>query len=107
MAAQVTTGVAKAATGTQSQPSFAFTHKLMQLKFKVMKDAALTDLGNVTALKVEQRSDFIIDDAVKRKCYYTKHRVLDCILIDYWPGRDYHSYIPRHERFAIFDHENG
>ena len=52
MAAQVTTGIAKAATGTQSQPSFAFTHKLMQLKFKVMKDAALTDLGNVTALKV-------------------------------------------------------
>ena len=52
MAAQVTTGIAKAATGTQSQPSFAFTHKLMQLKFNVMKDAALTDLGNVTALKV-------------------------------------------------------
>ena len=52
MAAQVTTGIAKAATGTQSQPAFAFTHKLMQLKFKVMKDAALTDLGNVTALKV-------------------------------------------------------
>ena len=52
MAAQVTTGIAKAATGTQSQPAFAFTHKLMQLKFKVMKDAALTDLGNVTALTV-------------------------------------------------------
>ena len=52
MAAQVTTGIGKATTGTQSQPAFAFTHKLMQLKFKVMKDAALTDLGNVTALKV-------------------------------------------------------
>ena len=59
MAAQVTTGIAKAATGTQSQPSFAFTHKLMQLKFKVMKDAALTDLGNVTALTVNNAAKTI------------------------------------------------
>ena len=59
MAAQVTTGIAKATTGTQSQPAFAFTHKLMQLKFKVMKDAALTDIGNVTALTVNNAAKTI------------------------------------------------
>ena len=59
MAAQVTTGIGKATTGTQSQPAFAFTHKLMQLKFKVMKDAALTDIGNVTALTVNNAAKTI------------------------------------------------
>ena len=59
MAAQVTTGIGKATTGTQSQPAFTFTHKLMQLKFKVMKDAALTDIGNVTALTVNNAAKTI------------------------------------------------
>ena len=52
MAAQVTTGIAKAATGTQSQPAFAFTHKLKQVKFKVVKDASFEDNIKLTSLKI-------------------------------------------------------
>ena len=52
MAAQVTTGIAKAATGTQTQPAFAFTHKLKQVKFKVVKDASFEDNIKLTSLKI-------------------------------------------------------
>ena len=52
MAAQVTTGIAKAATGTQSQPAFAFTHKLKQVKFKVVKDASFEDNIKLTSLMI-------------------------------------------------------
>ena len=52
MAAQVTGGIAKAVTGTQSQPAFAFTHKLKQVKFKVVKDASFEDNIKLTSLKI-------------------------------------------------------
>ena len=52
MAAQVTGGIAKAATGTQQQPAFAFTHKLKQVKFKVVKDASFEDNIKLTSLKI-------------------------------------------------------
>ena len=52
MAAQVTTGIGKVASGTQSQPAFAFTHKLKQVKFKVVKDASFEDNIKLTSLKI-------------------------------------------------------
>ena len=52
MAAQVTTGIARAATGTQTQPVFAFTHKLKQVKFKVVKDASFEDNIKLTSLMI-------------------------------------------------------
>ena len=53
MAAQVTTGIAKAATGTQSQPELAFTHKLMQVRFKMVKDASFMEGQKVVELKIK------------------------------------------------------
>ena len=52
MAAQVTTGIGKVASGTQSQPAFAFTHKLKQVKFKVVKDASFEDNIKLTSLMI-------------------------------------------------------
>ena len=52
MAAQVTGGIGKVASGTQSQPAFAFTHKLKQVKFKVVKDASFEDNIKLTSLKI-------------------------------------------------------
>ena len=52
MAAQVTTGIGKVASGTQSQPAFAFTHKLKQVKFKVVKDPSFEDNIKLTSLKI-------------------------------------------------------
>ena len=52
MAAQVTTGIAKVSSGTQTQPTFAFTHKLKQVKFKVVKDASFEDNIKLTSLKI-------------------------------------------------------
>ena len=52
MAAQVTTGIAKVSSGTQTQPAFAFTHKLKQVKFKVAKDASFEDNIKLTSLKI-------------------------------------------------------
>ena len=52
MAAQVTTGIGKVASGTQTQPAFAFTHKLKQLKFKVVKDASFEDNIKLTSLMI-------------------------------------------------------
>lgn len=55
MAAQVVSGIAKptAAGGTQTQPVFAFTHKLMQLKFVVVKDATFQEATTVTNITVK------------------------------------------------------
>lgn len=52
MAAQVTTGIAKAVTGSQSQPDLAFTHKLKQVKFKVKQDATFEANVKVTKILV-------------------------------------------------------
>ena len=52
MAAQVTTGIGKVSSGTQTQPTFAFTHKLKQVKFKVVKDASFEDNIKLTSLKI-------------------------------------------------------
>ena len=52
MAAQVTTGIGKVASGNQSQPAFAFTHKLKQVKFKVVKDASFEDNIKLTSLMI-------------------------------------------------------
>ena len=52
MAAQVTTGIGKVASGTQSQPAFAFTHKLKQVKFKVVKDASFENNIKLTSLMI-------------------------------------------------------
>ena len=52
MAAQVTTGIGKVASGTQTQPAFAFTHKLKQVKFKVVKDASFEDNIKLTSLMI-------------------------------------------------------
>ena len=52
MAAQVTTGIAKVASGTQTQPTFAFTHKLKQVKFKIVKDASFEDNIKLTSLMI-------------------------------------------------------
>lgn len=53
MAAQVITGIAKAATGTQSQPELEFTHKLMQVRFKMVKDASFMEGQKVVELKIK------------------------------------------------------
>ena len=53
MAAQVTTGIAKnPIPANQQQPTFAFTHKLKQVKFKVVKDASFEDNIKLTSLKI-------------------------------------------------------
>ena len=52
MAAQVTTGIAKVSSGTQTQPAFAFTHKLKQVKFKVVKEASFEDNIKLTSLMI-------------------------------------------------------
>ena len=52
MAAQVTTGIGKVASGTQTQPTFAFTHKLKQVKFKIIKDASFEDNIKLTSLMI-------------------------------------------------------
>ena len=52
MAAQVTTGIGKVSSGTQTQPTFAFTHKLKQVKFKVVKDASFEDNIKLTSLMI-------------------------------------------------------
>ena len=52
MAAQVTTGIGKVSSGTQTQPAFAFTHKLKQVKFKVVKDASFEDNIKLTSLMI-------------------------------------------------------
>ena len=53
MAAQVTTGIAKnPIPASQQQPTFAFTHKLKQVKFKVVKDASFEDNIKLTSLKI-------------------------------------------------------
>lgn len=55
MAAQVVSGIAKPTTAgaTQTQPVFAFTHKLMQLKFVVVKDATFQETTTVTNITVK------------------------------------------------------
>ena len=52
MAAQVTTGIAKVSSGTQTQPAFAFTHKLKQVKFKVVMDASFEANIKLTSLMI-------------------------------------------------------
>ena len=52
MAAQVTTGIAKVSSGTQQQPTFPFTHKLKQVKFKVVKDASFEENVKLTLLQI-------------------------------------------------------
>ncbi len=52
MGAQVTTGIGKVSSGTQTQPTFAFTHKLKQVKFKVVKDASFEDNIKLTSLMI-------------------------------------------------------
>lgn len=51
MAAQVTSGIAKTGT-TPSQPTFIFTHKLKQVKFKVVTDAGLENRIKLTSLQI-------------------------------------------------------
>ena len=53
MAAQVTTGIAKnPIPANQQQPTFPFTHKLKQVKFKVVKEASFEDNIKLTSLKI-------------------------------------------------------
>ena len=53
MAAQVTNGIAKnPIPASQQQPTFAFTHKLKQVKFKVVKDASFEDNIKLTSLMI-------------------------------------------------------
>ena len=52
MWAKVDNGIAKAVTGSQRQPAFAFTHLLKQVKFKVVKDASFEDNIKLTSLKI-------------------------------------------------------
>ncbi|BCG54345.1 hypothetical protein AI2BBH_13910 [Alistipes indistinctus] len=52
MWAKVDNGIAKAVTGSQRQPVFAFTHLLKQVKFKVVKDASFEDNIKLTSLKI-------------------------------------------------------
>ncbi len=54
MAAQVTSGIAKAATGTQTQPALAFTHKLKQVSFKVIADASFETGVKVTSIQIKE-----------------------------------------------------
>lgn len=54
MAAQEITGIAKAATGEQPQPALAFTHKLMQVRFKLVKDASFETGKKVTEIKIKE-----------------------------------------------------
>lgn len=51
MAAQVTSGIAKTGT-TPSQPTFTFTHKLKQVKFKVVTGAGLENRIKLTSLQI-------------------------------------------------------
>lgn len=46
------TGIAKAASGAQTQPALAFTHKLMQVTFKAQADASFTGSDKVTKLTI-------------------------------------------------------
>ena len=53
MAAQVTTGIAKnPIPANQQQPTFPFTHKLKQVKFKVVKEASFEDNIKLTSLMI-------------------------------------------------------
>lgn len=51
MAAQVTSGIAKTGT-TPSQPAFAFTHKLKQVKFKIKRDDLFASDVKLTSLQI-------------------------------------------------------
>ena len=53
MAAQVTNGIAKnPIPANQQQPTFPFTHKLKQVKFKVVKETSFEDNIKLTSLKI-------------------------------------------------------
>ena len=53
MAAQVTEGIAKnPVPANQRQPDFAFTHKLKQVKFKVVRDASFEENVRLTSLTI-------------------------------------------------------
>ncbi len=53
MAAQVTTGIAKnPIPANQQQPTFPFTHKLKQVKFKIIKDNSFEDNIKLTSLMI-------------------------------------------------------
>ena len=53
MAAQVTGGIAKnPIPANQQQPTFPFTHKLKQVKFKVVKEASFEDNIKLTSLMI-------------------------------------------------------
>ena len=53
MAAQVTDGIAKSPVpANQPQPNFAFTHKLKQVKFQVIRDASFEENIKLTSLTI-------------------------------------------------------
>ncbi|BCG54238.1 hypothetical protein AI2BBH_12840 [Alistipes indistinctus] len=53
MAAQVTEGIAKnPVPANQPQPNFAFTHKLKQVKFQVIRDASFEENIKLTSLMI-------------------------------------------------------
>lgn len=68
MAAQEATGISKGTSqATQTQPNFAFSHKLMKLQFKLVKDATFQGnaaVTNITVKEIKTSAQLLINTGV-------------------------------------------